>query len=113
MQVYGASKLYNIMIAEALNEKLKGTGVEAFSAHPGELQSLPSKFLTIETCSQPSFSSWIPSAWSSTSGFWVAQCSYGCSDGIIYLAHCQQTCFEGLSDMLAHFLASLRPRMFC
>ena len=35
MQVYGASKLYNIMIAKALNEKLKGTGVEAFSAHPG------------------------------------------------------------------------------
>ena len=36
MQVYGASKLYNIMAAKALNEKLKGTGVEAFSAHPGE-----------------------------------------------------------------------------
>ena len=33
MQVYGASKLYNIMVAKALNEKLKGTGVEAFSAH--------------------------------------------------------------------------------
>ena len=42
MQVYGASKLYNIMIAKALNEKLKGTGVEAFSAHPGILQSRPS-----------------------------------------------------------------------
>ena len=41
MQVYGASKLYNIMIAKALNEKLKGTGVEAFSAHPGvELERL-------------------------------------------------------------------------
>ncbi|KAK9918036.1 hypothetical protein WJX75_000706 [Coccomyxa subellipsoidea] len=35
MQVYGASKLYNIMVAKAWNEKLKGTGVEAFSAHPG------------------------------------------------------------------------------
>ena len=34
--MYGASKLYNIMVAKALNEKLKGTGVEAFSAHPGE-----------------------------------------------------------------------------
>ena len=36
MQVYGASKLYNIMVAKAWNERLKGTGVEAFSAHPGE-----------------------------------------------------------------------------
>jgi NAD(P)-dependent dehydrogenase (short-subunit alcohol dehydrogenase family) len=35
VQVYGASKLYNIMVAKAWNEKLKGTGVEAFSAHPG------------------------------------------------------------------------------
>ncbi|CAL8465705.1 g5241 [Coccomyxa elongata] len=35
MQVYGTSKLYNIMVAKALNERLKGTGVEAFSAHPG------------------------------------------------------------------------------
>ncbi|KAK9812796.1 hypothetical protein WJX72_003991 [[Myrmecia] bisecta] len=35
MQVYGTSKLYNIMAAKALNEKLKGTGVEVFSAHPG------------------------------------------------------------------------------
>jgi NAD(P)-dependent dehydrogenase (short-subunit alcohol dehydrogenase family) len=34
-QVYGLSKLMNIMLAKALNEKLKGTGVEAFSAHPG------------------------------------------------------------------------------
>jgi NAD(P)-dependent dehydrogenase (short-subunit alcohol dehydrogenase family) len=34
-QVYGLSKLMNIMVAKALNEKLKGTGVEAFSAHPG------------------------------------------------------------------------------
>lgn len=36
MQVYGTSKLYNIMVAKALNERLKGTGVEAFSAHPGK-----------------------------------------------------------------------------
>ena len=35
LQVYGLSKLMNIMWAKALNEKLKGTGVEAFSAHPG------------------------------------------------------------------------------
>ncbi|CAL5223524.1 g6055 [Coccomyxa viridis] len=35
MQVYGASKLYNIMVAKAWNEKLKDTGIEAFSAHPG------------------------------------------------------------------------------
>ncbi|KAK9812671.1 hypothetical protein WJX72_001593 [[Myrmecia] bisecta] len=35
MQVYGTSKLYNIMVAKALNEKLKGSGVEVFSAHPG------------------------------------------------------------------------------
>lgn len=35
-QVYGTSKLYNIMVAKALNERLKGSGVEAFSAHPGE-----------------------------------------------------------------------------
>ena len=42
MQVYGTSKLYNIMVAKALNEKLKGTGVEAFSAHPGILPSCPS-----------------------------------------------------------------------
>jgi NAD(P)-dependent dehydrogenase (short-subunit alcohol dehydrogenase family) len=41
MQVYGASKLYNSMVAKALNEKLKGTGVEAFSAHPGIQQSRP------------------------------------------------------------------------
>ena len=38
MQVYGLSKLMNIMVAKALNEKLKGTGVEAFSAHPGIFQ---------------------------------------------------------------------------
>ena len=42
MQVYGASKLHNIMVAKALNEKLKGTGVEAFSAHLGKLLSRPS-----------------------------------------------------------------------
>ena len=42
MQVYGASKLYNIMVAKAQNEKLKGRGVEAFSAHPGVLISRPS-----------------------------------------------------------------------
>jgi NAD(P)-dependent dehydrogenase (short-subunit alcohol dehydrogenase family) len=35
MQVYGTSKLYNIMAAKALNERLKGTGIEVFSAHPG------------------------------------------------------------------------------
>ncbi len=34
--MYGASKLYNIMVAKAWNEKLKDTGIEAFSAHPGE-----------------------------------------------------------------------------
>ena len=36
MQVYGTSKLYNIMVAKALNETLKGSGVESFAAHPGE-----------------------------------------------------------------------------
>jgi len=41
MQVYGTSKLYNIMVAKALNEKLKGTGVEAFSAHPGQSHCQP------------------------------------------------------------------------
>jgi len=35
MQVYGTSKVYLIMASKALNEKLKGTGVEVFAAHPG------------------------------------------------------------------------------
>ena len=35
MQVYGTSKVYLIMASKALNEKLKGTGVEIFAAHPG------------------------------------------------------------------------------
>ncbi|CAK0731708.1 hypothetical protein CVIRNUC_000032 [Coccomyxa viridis] len=35
MQVYGTSKIYLIMATKALNEKLKGTGVEVFAAHPG------------------------------------------------------------------------------
>lgn len=35
MNVYGSSKLYNIMAAKALNERLKGSNVEAFAAHPG------------------------------------------------------------------------------
>lgn len=39
MQVYGTSKIYLIMASKALNEKLKGTGVEVFAAHPGELLS--------------------------------------------------------------------------
>lgn len=37
MQVYGTSKIYLIMASKALNEKLKGTGVEVFAAHPGNL----------------------------------------------------------------------------
>ena len=36
MQVYGTSKIYLIMASKALNEKLKGSGVEVFAAHPGE-----------------------------------------------------------------------------
>ena len=36
MQVYGTSKVYLIMASKALNEKLKGTGVEVFAAHPGD-----------------------------------------------------------------------------
>ena len=36
MNVYGTSKIYLIMASKALNEKLKGTGVEIFAAHPGE-----------------------------------------------------------------------------
>ena len=35
MQAYGTSKIYLIMATKALNEKLKGTGVEVFAAHPG------------------------------------------------------------------------------
>jgi NAD(P)-dependent dehydrogenase (short-subunit alcohol dehydrogenase family) len=35
MQAYGTSKIYLIMASKALNEKLKGTGVEVFAAHPG------------------------------------------------------------------------------
>ena len=35
MNVYGTSKIYLIMASKALNEKLKGTGVEVFAAHPG------------------------------------------------------------------------------
>ena len=35
MQVYGTSKIYLIMATNALNEKLKGSGVEVFAAHPG------------------------------------------------------------------------------
>ena len=35
MNVYGTSKIYLIMASKALNEKLKGTGVEIFAAHPG------------------------------------------------------------------------------
>jgi NAD(P)-dependent dehydrogenase (short-subunit alcohol dehydrogenase family) len=41
MQVYGTSKIYLIMASKALNEKLKGTGVEVFAAHPGD--SFPDK----------------------------------------------------------------------
>jgi short-subunit dehydrogenase len=37
MNVYGTSKIYLIMASKALNEKLKGTGVEVFAAHPGDL----------------------------------------------------------------------------
>ena len=40
MQVYGTSKLYTIMAAKALNETLKGSGVECFAAHPGADQGL-------------------------------------------------------------------------
>ncbi|KAK9829350.1 hypothetical protein WJX72_005314 [[Myrmecia] bisecta] len=32
---YGSTKVMLMMAAKALNERLKGTGVEAFSAHPG------------------------------------------------------------------------------
>ncbi|EIE20504.1 NAD(P)-binding protein [Coccomyxa subellipsoidea C-169] len=35
MNVYGTSKIYLIMASKALNERLKGTGVEVFAAHPG------------------------------------------------------------------------------
>ena len=40
MQVYGTSKIYLIMATKALNEKLKGTGVEVFAAHPGRRRHL-------------------------------------------------------------------------
>ena len=40
MQVYGTSKIYLIMATKALNEKLKGTGVEVFAAHPGRQPKL-------------------------------------------------------------------------
>jgi NAD(P)-dependent dehydrogenase (short-subunit alcohol dehydrogenase family) len=36
MNVYGTSKIYLIMASKALNERLKGTGVEVFAAHPGD-----------------------------------------------------------------------------
>jgi NAD(P)-dependent dehydrogenase (short-subunit alcohol dehydrogenase family) len=39
MQVYGTSKIYLIMASKALNEKLKGTGVEVFATHPGITQA--------------------------------------------------------------------------
>lgn len=35
MQVYGASKLHLLMASKALNERLKGSGVEVFATHPG------------------------------------------------------------------------------
>jgi len=42
MNVYGTSKIHLIMASKALNEKLKGTGVEVFAAHPGKLVTSPS-----------------------------------------------------------------------
>ena len=36
MYVYGTSKIYLIKASKALNEKLKGTGVKVFAAHPGD-----------------------------------------------------------------------------
>ena len=53
MQVYGTSKIYLIMATKALNEKLKGTGVEVFAAHPGRLPHLaqpPAAHHASETC---------------------------------------------------------------
>ena len=53
MQVYGLSKLMNIMWAKALNEKLKGTGVEAFCAHPGKTLSGTENMLKVHSLSSP------------------------------------------------------------
>ncbi len=35
MDMYGRTKLFNIMSSTEFNRRLKGTGVESFSCHPG------------------------------------------------------------------------------
>ena len=35
MNMYGRTKLFNIMSSTEFNRRLKGTGVESFSCHPG------------------------------------------------------------------------------
>lgn len=35
MNMYGRTKLFNIMSSTEFNRRLQGTGVESFSCHPG------------------------------------------------------------------------------
>ena len=39
MNMYGRTKLFNIMSSTEFNRRLKGTGVESFSCHPGVAQT--------------------------------------------------------------------------
>ena len=59
MNVYGTSKIYLIMASKALNERLKGTGVEVFAAHPGDKHpNAIHHFTTAEQQQSMEFSQW-------------------------------------------------------
>ena len=87
------------MVAKALNEKLKGTGVEAFSAHPGIPQSRPSwtPGLTRHALTYLLFEDYCHAQavmWSTL--------SHECSDGTTYLSSLPAHALMKLSWHLLH-----------
>jgi NAD(P)-dependent dehydrogenase (short-subunit alcohol dehydrogenase family) len=54
MYAYGTTKLWEIIVSQELNERLKGTGVESFACHPGMCRTgAAHTILLLVGCMQP------------------------------------------------------------
>ena len=90
MDMYGRTKLFNIMSSTEFNRRLKGTGVESFSCHPGvaktdlyhpdkmDKDKLTSKVRGTHLADPGLQGSFVGSAWSHVSAifWWSPVCQY-------------------------------------
>jgi len=84
---YGQSKLANIMFASELAKRLNGTGVTAYSCHPGVIMTELGRYMEDAMDAELSTKSWLVKILTASFGFWFQLSNFNAADGALTQLH--------------------------